>query len=183
MEKVEQILDYVATQPDAIITYQASEMVLAAHSDTSYLSKTKPSRRTNLYPPNNGVVLTIAQMINAVMSLAAEAEIGAVYITSCNTIPTRHTLKDMGHPQPPTPMKTDYTTVLGVVTNTIHPKCIKAMHMHFHRLRRRMLQKKLWNYWRAGPTNKGDYAMKHHAAEHHCSVQPYFLTPTAVYSD
>ena len=38
---VNQILDYVATHPDNGITYKASTMILAAHSDASYLSESK----------------------------------------------------------------------------------------------------------------------------------------------
>ena len=38
MKKVKQFLDYAATHRDAIITYHASDMVLAGHSDASYLS-------------------------------------------------------------------------------------------------------------------------------------------------
>jgi hypothetical protein len=37
MIKVKQFLDYAFTHPNAIMTYQASDMVLAAHSDASYL--------------------------------------------------------------------------------------------------------------------------------------------------
>ena len=33
------LLDYVATHPDAILTYEKSDMVLAVHSDASYLSE------------------------------------------------------------------------------------------------------------------------------------------------
>jgi hypothetical protein len=33
------LLDYIATNPDAILTYKNSDMVLAIHSDASYLSK------------------------------------------------------------------------------------------------------------------------------------------------
>ena len=110
------------------------------------------------------------------MSSAAEAEIGALYINSREAIPTRHTLKEVGHPQPPTPMQTDNMTVLGVVTNTIQPKQTKAIDMHFHWLRCRRLTKQFQHYWRAGPTNKGYYVIKHHAAAHHRSVRPDFLT-------
>ncbi len=39
MIKVQQLLDYGFTHPDAIVIYQASDMVLAAHSDASYLSE------------------------------------------------------------------------------------------------------------------------------------------------
>ena len=37
MEKSKQLLDYVASQDDAIITYNASDMILAGHSDAGYL--------------------------------------------------------------------------------------------------------------------------------------------------
>jgi len=40
-EKCLQFLDYVASQDDAIIAYRASDMKLAIHGDTSYLSKPK----------------------------------------------------------------------------------------------------------------------------------------------
>ena len=38
MEKVMTFLDYAASQEEAVITYHASDMVLAYHSDASYLS-------------------------------------------------------------------------------------------------------------------------------------------------
>ncbi len=70
-------------------------------------------------PPNNGAILTIAQIIKAVMSPAAEAEVGALYINCREAIPTQQTLEFMGHPQPPTPIQTDNTTKLGVVKNNV----------------------------------------------------------------
>jgi hypothetical protein len=45
MTKVQQFLDYAATHPDAIVTYRASDMILAGHSDASYLSETKARSR------------------------------------------------------------------------------------------------------------------------------------------
>ena len=38
-------LDYIASNPDAVVTYKASNMLLAVHSDASYLSETKPRSR------------------------------------------------------------------------------------------------------------------------------------------
>jgi hypothetical protein len=40
-----QILDYCHTHPDAIITYQASDMILKVHSDASYLAEPKARSR------------------------------------------------------------------------------------------------------------------------------------------
>ena len=45
MKNVQQVLDYAAAHPHAIITYHASNMVLAGHSDASYLSETKARSR------------------------------------------------------------------------------------------------------------------------------------------
>ena len=42
MCKTKQLRDYVATQGEAIITYSASNMVLAVHSNASYLCKSNP---------------------------------------------------------------------------------------------------------------------------------------------
>ncbi len=39
MQKVKQLLDYLATYPDATIRFKASDMILNIHSDASYLSK------------------------------------------------------------------------------------------------------------------------------------------------
>ena len=39
MKKVTHFLDYAASHPDAIITYNASNVVLVGHSDASYLSE------------------------------------------------------------------------------------------------------------------------------------------------
>ncbi len=140
MEKVQKVLDYASAHPDAIVTYHTSDMVLAGHSDTLYLSKSKACSRTGGHffmsnntakPPNNGAMLTITQIIKAVMSLAAEAEVGALYINCREAILAHHTLEFMGNPQPPTPMQTDNTTALCVVNNNVIKK-LKAMDMKYH---------------------------------------------------
>ena len=69
LARINQFLDYTLSHPDTGITYRASDMVLAAHSDTSYLSETKACSRAgghfvlsenDHYSNNNGLVLTIA---------------------------------------------------------------------------------------------------------------------------
>eukprot|EP00804_Cyclotella_cryptica_P009055 CCRYP_003152-RA/>CCRYP_003152-RA protein AED:0.40 eAED:0.39 QI:0/0/0/1/0/0/2/0/398 len=178
MSKIHQFLDYAMTHPDAMITYRASNMILAkqkhaAGQGTFFLSEDDPS------PRNNGAILTLAQIIKPVMSSAAEAELGALYINARETIPQRHLLNELGHPQPPTPIQIDNSTALGVVTNIIQPKRTKAMDMRFHWLRCRENQKQFRTYWRAGTTNLADYVTKHHPAIHHQAVRHIYLsTPT-----
>ncbi len=148
MKKVRQFLDYASTHPDAIVTYHTSNMVLAGHSNTLYLSKSKVRSWAGRHffmsnntakPRNNGNILTITQIIKALMSSAAEAEVGALYINCREVIPTCHTLDFIGHPQPPTPMQTDNTTAIGVFNNNVIKK-LKAIDMKYHWLYNRECQ-------------------------------------------
>jgi hypothetical protein len=186
MRKTKQLLDYVATHPDAILSFKASDMILAVHSDASYLSEAQARSRAGGHffcsnnsddPPNNGAILNISQIIKAVMSSAAEAELGALYINAREAVPLRQLLMEMGHKQPPTPIQTDNSTALGVVTNNIQPRRTKAMDMRFHWLRDRKTQEQFKYYWRPGPTNQADYWTKHHCAAHHIEKRPDILTP------
>jgi hypothetical protein len=87
MRHTQQLLDYLATQEDAVLTYNASDMILAVHSDASYLSKPKTQSQAGGHfflssdmpiPPNNGAVLNIAHIIKHVMSSATEVELAGL---------------------------------------------------------------------------------------------------------
>ena len=83
MKQMMQMLDYVATQEEAVITYNKSNMILAVHSDTSYLSEPKAQSRAGGHffsshdinnPPNNGAILSSAHIIKlAAYIIAGEA--------------------------------------------------------------------------------------------------------------
>ena len=77
LKKVDQFLDYSASHKQAILTYEESDMVLAVHSDASHLSESKARSRASghffmskdvSFPPNNGAVLNIAQIMKTIMS-------------------------------------------------------------------------------------------------------------------
>ena len=85
-------------------------------------------------PANNGAVLNISQIIKTVMTSAAEAEIGAMYINAREAVPQIMTLSEMGHPQ---------------------PRRIKAMDMRFHWIRCRDAQGQFRYYWKPGTMNLG----------------------------
>ena len=161
-------------------------MVLAVHSDASYLSERNGRSRVGGHfflsnddpiPANNGAILTVAQIIKYVMTSAAEAELGGLYINAREAVYIRQILEEMGHKQPRTPIQTDNSTAVGIVNNNILPKALKPMDMRFHWLRCRWSQKMFRYYWRPGTTNFGDYPSKHHPGIHHRNVRPEFLTP------
>jgi hypothetical protein len=82
-----QLLDYLATHPDATIRYHASDMILHIHSDASYLSVSnarscigglffcgsKSPQKDTL----NGSILNVASVIKNVVASTAESEVGA----------------------------------------------------------------------------------------------------------
>ena len=45
MEKAKQLLDYLASNPDATLRFKASDMVMNVHSDASYLSESDAQSR------------------------------------------------------------------------------------------------------------------------------------------
>ncbi len=160
-------------------------MILNVHSNSGYLNEKKARSRASGHfflsnndtsPPNNGAILTNATIIKAVMSSAAEAELGALYLNAKEATNLRQILQEMGHPQPCTPIQTNNTTAEGVINNKIQPKRTKAMDMRFHWLRGRKAQRQIKIIWRPGKTNLVDYFTKHHPPAHHVNVRSEFLT-------
>jgi len=189
LTKAKYFLDYAATHPDAILTYKRSDMVLAIHSDASYLTEPKARSRVgghfflssnDAVPQNNGAVLSIAQIIRNVMTSAADAEIAALFVNTRQAIPARRLLEEMGHEQPPTPVQTDNTTALGFVSKNLQPKATKSTDMQHWYLRDQEDRKLFRYYWSESKNNDGDYHTKHHCAAHHQQQRPRFLTPRNV---
>eukprot|EP00804_Cyclotella_cryptica_P003430 CCRYP_002088-RA/>CCRYP_002088-RA protein AED:0.24 eAED:0.23 QI:0/0/0/1/1/1/2/0/894 len=190
MKNTKQFLDYCATQQPAVLTYRKSDMILAAHSNAGYLNASNARSRVGghhfLYknqpfPPNNSAIHNVVEIIRAVMSSVAEAELGALYINACKAVEERQILEEMGHPQPPTPIQTDNSMAEGIINARIQPKRTKAMDMRYHWLRDRAVNQKQFKfYWRPGPLNLADYFTKHHPPAHHCNVRSEFISPYSV---
>jgi hypothetical protein len=92
MAKAKQLLDYLATHPDATVRFRASDMVLNIHSNASYLSETNAQSRACSHfflgwePKDgdpiklNGPFLTLCTILFFVVASAAEAELGALFL-------------------------------------------------------------------------------------------------------
>ncbi len=129
-------------------------------------------------PSNNGAIYNEASIIKSVMSSAAEAKIGALYINAQKGVEERNILEEMGHLQPPPPVQTDNSTADGIVNLCAQPKRTKAMDMRFHWLRDRGVnQKQFPFYWRPGTLMRVDYWIKHHSPSHHCHMRSEIITP------
>jgi hypothetical protein len=131
------------------------------------------------YPPNNGAILNIAKVIDAVVLSAAEAELGVLFMNAREAIYLQCILVETGHLQPKTPIQTDNSTAKGFINSKIQPKRTKLMDMRFKWLKNRQAKEQLRFYWRSGKTNLADYFTKHHPAAHHQCVRGEFLTRVA----
>jgi hypothetical protein len=140
-QRSQQLLDYLATQEPAVLTYRKSEMVLAVHSNASYLNEEKAQSRAGghhflsediPFPQNNGAIHNVAEIRKGVMSSAAKAELGAMYINACKAVKECIILDAMGHKQPATPIQVNNFTAKGIVNKRGQPKRTKAMDMRFH---------------------------------------------------
>jgi hypothetical protein len=92
MEKAKQLLNYLATNPNATIWYCASDMIMNVHSDASYLSeadalsrvcghffmgwKAKDGNPIKL----NGAFLTFCAILCFVVASTPKAKLGALFL-------------------------------------------------------------------------------------------------------
>jgi hypothetical protein len=92
MEKAKQLLDYLATYPDATIRFRASDMIMNVHSDALYLSESDARSRgcghffMGWSPKDgnpiklNGAFFTLCAIPWFVGASAVEAELGALFL-------------------------------------------------------------------------------------------------------
>ena len=114
------------------------------------------------------------------MLLAAEAELGALYIVAKSCVYIGLMLEEMRHQQPDTPLKTESATAEGFLNIKIQPKRTKAMdYMRFHWIQDCETLLQFCIYWRSGKVNLADSFTKHHPASHHRNVRGEFLTTKA----
>ena len=131
MAKAKQLLNYLATHPDATIWFRASDMILNVHSDASYLSEKEAHSRPcghffmGWSPKDgdpiklNGAFFTLCTILRFIVALVAEAKLGALFLNCKEDIIFRLTLEKLGHPQPRTPVHCNNGTTVRIANNTV----------------------------------------------------------------
>jgi hypothetical protein len=182
-----QLLDYLATNSEAIVRFHASDMVMNIHSDASYLSEPGSRSRTcghffmGSVPKTgqpiklNGAFYVNTSIMRFVVASAAEAELGALFRNCQDGIIFRLTLENLGHPQPKTPVHCDNATAVGIANNTVKRQRARAMEMRFFWVGDKVAQEIYDLLWHPGQENLADYQSKHHVGAHHANVRPYYL--------
>ena len=195
MEGIVKLLNYAALHPDAKLRYHASGMILWVDSDARYLSESKsrskcagyhflsnqprdpskPPQLNDAEPMHNAPVHVMCTIMKEVVSVASEAELAGLFHNGKDAFPVRTCLAKLGHPQPPTPLKTDITTAEGHADDTVKQKQSKAIDMRFCWIRDRVRQGQYHVYWRKADFNRADYFTKHHSTRHHQNTRHEYL--------
>ena len=185
MLAITKFLNYAATHPDAVLRFKASDMQYKIHTDASYLNERQARSRTGSHhyldnkPPkpeiNNGAVLNQAGILRMVVSSAAEAEIGGLFVGTKQGVIIRQTLEDMGWPQDATPVTVDNTTAAGIINDDIKQQRSRAIDMRFYWVKDRVDQGQYTVNWAPGSLNKADYFTKHHSPTYHQLMRPIYL--------
>ncbi|GFH54654.1 hypothetical protein CTEN210_11130 [Chaetoceros tenuissimus] len=181
------LLDYAATYPNTKIRYYASDMILHCDSDAAFLvspnaksqyagyfylgNKTSSSSTTK----PNGAILVDCKTFRSVLASTAECETGGIFFNGQTAVVIRVALETLGHPQPPTPLKTDNSTANSFVHSNIKQRKSKTWDLCWHWLRDKEGQLQLKVYWDKGENNDGDYWTKHHAPSHHRQIRSRYV--------
>ena len=124
----------------------------------------------------NGAIYVLARIIKNVMTSAMEAEIATLFLNAKLIIEYQQTLEEMGHPQPPSIIRTDNKIAHGILTGTMQQKRSKLIDMKFHWLKDKAINhNQISIEWSPCRTNLADYFTKHHSATHHKRVRPIYL--------
>jgi hypothetical protein len=131
MQKSKQLLNHLATYPDATICFRASDMIMNVHSDAYNLSKSNAhswacrqffmgwSPKDGDHIRLNGAFFTLCTTLCFIIASAAEAKLGTFYLNCKKGMIFCLTLEELGHPQPKTPIHCDNATTVGIANNTV----------------------------------------------------------------
>jgi hypothetical protein len=178
INKTDMLMDYLHTYPNAAIRYYASDMILKITSDAAYLVLQPKARIcTDVHyhlgwhdsDRVNGAVDVLCKTIKNVVSSAAEAKTGGIYIGGKHACPLRAMLAELGHPQPSTgsPFETDNNTAQGILNSKMHQKLSKSFDTRYWWMKDRIKQDQLNLIWAPSKLNLVDYFTKHHPPWHH----------------
>ena len=182
LQRCHNLLDYVATYPNVFLRYHASDMVLTIDSDAAYLVAPKArSRIAGYFQLNsakhsnnyvNGTILIECKTLRHVVASSAEVEAAGIFHNAQVALPIRYILTQLGHPQPPTLLKTDNRMSNNFIHNNIAQRRSKSWDMRYYWLRDIENQKLFHFYWDKSENNEADYYTKHHSAKYHTETRP-----------
>ena len=169
LDKAYQVLNYLATHPNAVVQFHVSNMVMNIHSDASYLSEPNAQSRAcghffmgSLPKHRDPIKLNCAfhllcSILRFVVASVVEAELGSLFLNCQEGMIFKTNLEDLGYPQPKIPGHCNNGTTVGIATNTIKRQRLQAMEMRYFWTCEKKSQKVYTFKWHSGMENLVDY--------------------------
>ncbi len=144
MVRCTQLLNYLLHKADVKVRFHASNMILNIHSDASYLPKEQTQSRACGHffigwmpktgePIHLNYAFHVSLMImRFVVVSTAEAKLGVLYHNCQTGMIFRLTLKEMGHPQPKSPVHCNNAPAVGIATYSIKQQRSHSIKMQFY---------------------------------------------------
>ena len=123
----------------------------------------------------NGTIFANCGILKFVVTSAAEAELGALFLNMKEAKIIRLTLAEMGHPQPATPIHVDNSTAAGIANDSVKKQRSRSMEMRFFWTTDMVKLGQFTVKWTPGQENLADYFTKHHDSKHHREVRAWYL--------
>jgi hypothetical protein len=157
-------------------TSYLSESKARSRASGIFFLSMKPSTTTgSTTPPFNGPIHIVSSILHNIMASATEAEVGACFHNAQEATSICTTLKELGWPQPTTPIQVDNSCAAGIINNTVKQRRSKAIDMRFYWVRDRVNQGQFRVHWRPGHENLADYFTKHFSPKHHQDMRSTYL--------
>ena len=178
------LLDYVATWPNATLVFRASDMILRSISDGSHRGEPRGGSRIggiHFYGSKgakevNGAVQIVCKLLDVQSSSACETELGALYENGRVIAGLRNMASEFGYPQEqPTEVECDNQCAVGIAGETEKQKRAAAMDMRFLWVADRVRQGQIRVSWSKGEGNLADYVTKIHPHKHHREMRKFFV--------
>eukprot|EP00957_Ditylum_brightwellii_P029779 2252415-Ditylum_brightwellii.AAC.1 len=143
---MDMLLNYKHTYPNAKLRFYAGNMQLSVDPDTAYLVlpgtkscfvsyfhlESLPNALNYNVVPNNAPIHTKCQTIKLVVSSTSESECGGLFYNRHTVINIYCILKEIGHQQQHTKVKTGNKTANSFVCDSMCVKRSKYWHMWYH---------------------------------------------------
>ena len=122
----------------------------------------------------NAPIRVLTKLIPLVTASAAETELHSVYQNALRGLVLRDILRDMGHPQNTTPIKTDNSTVNGIIDKSMKARYLRADSNRLKWVREKVDEGIFEAHWESAKASLAGYPTKHHSPTHHRTVRPTY---------
>jgi hypothetical protein len=140
LKQVDQLENYISRYSYASVRFEATDMELRAHYDSSLKPHARHKAGVVIYlankddPPDKigNIIEVISKTPPGCIASIAEGEYNAQFIATQGSLAHRTVVEALGYPQPPIKIYGDNSTAIGIANDAVKVKRSKAFDKTFH---------------------------------------------------